>query len=518
MIRWKISTDNRVGMVHDVLRVFAAEEINIIAMEVIPKKIHLKLKDTSDSIKKKLHKKLSEIPGLRAVQSVEIMPQEEKEQQLRTVLNSISEGIIAINGAGVITTLNPAAENLFHRQSKEILGEPVQKILGEGIPIITCLQDGKRYDNQEMIINTSKGRSHYLSSGRPLCDDRGNIIGAVAVMKDIAQVRQLIYKMTRPSMITFAEILYQSEKMEQVIKLAKKTATSNSTILIRGESGTGKELFARAIHASSDRADQPFIPINCGALPDSLLESELFGYEEGTFTGGSKGGKQGLFEMAHNGTLFLDEIGELPTQLQVKLLRVLQEGKVRRIGGSNEQPIDVRIIAATNKDLEKMLENREFRKDLYYRLNVIPIHIPPLRERKEDILFLVKHYLELFSNECKKEAIRIGPEAIQNLLEYDWPGNVRELRNSIERAVHLANDNLICWNDLFPNRSGSIVKTLPIDISINQITSLDYAVSCIERLLLEKVLDEYNGSRQMGEVLGVSHTTVLNKMKKYDLL
>ncbi|AZR72558.1 Fis family transcriptional regulator [Anoxybacter fermentans] len=518
MIRWKITTGNRVGMVYDVLRVFAEENISIISMEVIPEQIHLKIERLNQTTVKKLKQKLFKIPEVYNIESVEVMPQEEREQQLRTVLDSISEGIIAINREGRITTLNPASEKIFHCPQEKLLNQPIQEFLGEEVPIISCLREGKSYDNKEMMIDTPEGRSHYLTSGRPIRDEHGNVIGAVAVMKDIHQVRQLIYKMTQPSMITFDDIIYQSQAMQQVVKLAEKAARSNSTILIRGESGTGKELFARAIHMSSMRRDKPFIPINCGALPDSLLESELFGYEEGTFTGARKGGKQGLFELAQGGTLFLDEIGELPTHLQVKLLRVLQEGKVRRLGSSKEQTVDVRIISATNKNLEKMVQHKEFREDLYYRLNVIPINIPPLRQRREDIPLLIDYFLQLFSREVGKSDLKIEDKAMKGLLEYDWPGNVRELRNAIERAVYLTNNNRITWSDLFPEQPELNKSNAAVEVKINRITALEEVVAAAERSLLQKVVKEYNSSRQMGKVLGVSHTTVLNKLKKYNLL
>lgn len=518
MVRWRITADNRVGMVYDVLRIFAEEAVNIIAMEVVPKQIHLKFKRLDQMTIENLWQRLSKISGVNKIDYVSVMPQEEREQQLLTILNSISEGIIAINQEGCITTLNPASEKILHHTSNQLLNQSMQDFLGEEMPIMTSLKEGRSYDNQEMLINTPYGQAHYLTSGRPLVDEQGNIIGAVAVMKDIKQVRKLIYKLTRPSMITFDDILYQSKAMEYIVQIAKKAALGNSTLLIRGESGTGKELFARAIHMFSSRQESPFIPINCGGLPDSLLESELFGYEEGTFTGGRKGGKQGLFELAQNGTLFLDEIGELPTHLQVKLLRVLQEGKVRRLGGSDEQFINVRILAATNKNLEKMIAHKEFREDLYYRLNVIPINLPPLRKRREDVLLLTKHFLQSFTEEVGRPELGIAEGAVQKLLEYEWPGNVRELRNAIERAVYLSNDDQITWEDLFPEKL-SLKKTgLSVEVKINQVTNLEEVVACAERALLAKVVDSYTGSRKMGEILGVSHTTVLNKLKKYGLL
>ena len=278
--------------------------------------------------------------------------------------------------------------------------------------MIKTLVTGESYDNEEMIINTEKLKSHYITSGRPILDEEGNPIGAVASLKDFENVMELIHIFTQPPMITFDEILGESKEMTRVKQLARIVAKSDSTVLIRGESGTGKELFARSIHMASPRRDKPFVPVNCAALPDTLLESELFGYEEGAFTGAKKGGKQGLFKYADKGTLFLDEIGEMSTHLQVKLLRVLQENKVRRVGADEEIPIDVRIITATNRNLEELIKNGQFREELYYRLNVIPLLIPPLRDRKEDIPILSHAFIKKLSYKMNKKVTNISEEAM----------------------------------------------------------------------------------------------------------
>lgn len=236
--------------------------------------------------------------------------------------------------------------------------------------------------------------------------------------------------------------------MEKLILSAQHYASSNSTILIRGETGSGKELFARAIHNASPRRDNIFLAINCTAIPDTLLESELFGYEEGTFTGANKGGKLGLFELASGGTLFLDEIGDISSTLQAKLLRVLQEHRVRRIGGNREIPINVRIISATNCNLEQMVKDGLFRQDLYYRLNVIPLYLPPLRERKEDIRLLANYLFQSTVNNINTSIKSISQEAFEKLTNYDYPGNVRELSNIIERAINVAQGSQITAEDI----------------------------------------------------------------------
>ena len=243
--------------------------------------------------------------------------------------------------------------------------------------------------------------------------------------------------------VEFSDIVGESKAICEVIDFSHKIAGSDSTVLIRGESGTGKELFARAIHNHSSRKDGPFVAINCGAIPETLLESELFGYEDGAFTGAKKGGKIGKCQLANGGTLFLDEVGDIPIFLQVKFLRMLQERTIEKVGGNKDIPIDIRVIAATNRNLETMIEDGEFRSDLYYRLNVIPIFIPPLRERSEDILVISRHFMEKYSKHLRKHVHDMTPQAAKILTDYPWPGNIRELENTIECALNVESQEIL---------------------------------------------------------------------------
>ncbi|NLZ90935.1 MAG: sigma 54-interacting transcriptional regulator, partial [Clostridiales bacterium] len=338
---------------------------------------------------------------------------------------------------------------------------------------------------------------------------------AVALIKDIKRVLELVYSMTSSPDITFDDILGVSDGIEYAKKIARMVANSNSTVLIRGESGTGKELFARSIHRASRRKDGPFVPVNCGALPDSLLESELFGYEEGAFTGARRGGKQGLFRFADGGTLFLDEIGELSPHLQVKLLRVLQEGGIRRVGGTEETKVDVRIIAATSRNLEEMLEQGLFRDDLYYRLNVVPLFVPPLRQRKEDIPILVDSFIGKVSENMGKPVKGITRQAVEKLTSYNWPGNVRELSNVIERAINLVQGGYIEERHIildmrYADREGG-GNLLKDDRTLRQI------LEETEKRVLKEAVERLGSSRRVGAALGISHTAVIKKMKKYDI-
>jgi len=322
--------------------------------------------------------------------------------------------------------------------------------------------------------------------------------------------------MTTSLPMTFADIPFASPVMGQLLGQARRYAASDSTILINGETGTGKELVARALHSASGRAHAAFVPINCAAIPDTLLESELFGYAEGAFTGAVKGGKPGLFELANGGTLFLDEVGDVSAHLQVKLLRVLQEQRVRRVGSTKEVAIDVRIIAATNRNLEDMVADKIFREDLYYRLNVIPLFIPPLRERFADIRLLSELFLKHFADKLQRTVKGFSPLALQRLEGYNWPGNVRQLKNTIERAVNLVDGVEVQSEHIFLGRlSGA--PTTPTLVQFETYQTLEERLGEIERVILQETFRRFRSSRRMGAVLGLSHTAVLKKMHKYEL-
>lgn len=518
-LRLRIEFEDRVGMVYDVSQVVSPKNINIISLQVLPNQMYLELESMPERRILALRDELQSIPGVKQIESIEVMPHEERERQIRAVLDSVSDGIIAVDRKGIITVFNPACEKILLVSAEQALGKDVADVISMDIPMINSLKHGTGYDNREIMITTPRGRHHYLSTGRPIKDTSGRVIGMVAALKDMSQVRDLVYSVTKPSMLTFEDIIYGSEAMERVIAMAKRVARSDSTVLIRGESGTGKELFARSIHMESPRRKKPFVPLNCAALPDSLLESELFGYADGAFTGAKKGGKQGLFEFAHEGTLFLDEIGELSPHLQAKLLRVLQDGKVRRIGDGHENAVNVRVIAATNRNLEEMIARGDFREDLYYRLNVFPIRLPALRERPEDIPFLVQHFLQKFSRGPGKEYLSISSGAMGLLLKNRWSGNVRELENVIERAINLVESGEIKPEHIIlDDAKNAISKDMFPERDVEgALTSLKTVSHQAELELLQQALKLHGSSRKAAKALGVSHTTILNKIKKFGL-
>ncbi len=335
-------------------------------------------------------------------------------------------------------------------------------------------------------------------------------------IETIAQLRNLVkeneyLRSKLASRFDFKNIIGKSEKMMDLFKLILDVAPTSTSVLIQGENGTGKELIANAIHFSSPNVKKPFIKLNCGVLVETLLESELFGHVKGAFSGAIKD-KIGRFEMANGGTLFLDEIGEISQNMQVKLLRVLQEGEFERVGGTETLKVDVRIIAATNKNLEEEIEKGNFRQDLFYRLNVIPIYVPPLRERKEDIRLLVDHFLEKYTKTYNKSVERVGDDVIAALEEYEWPGNIRELENMIERAMVLNKTGKLTI-DAFPE---NITRKKKNFVIYNEEAGLGDAVDEFERKLILSELQRYRGNKlKTAKALKVHRSTLMSKLKKY---
>ena len=378
---------------------------------------------------------------LRAVEEaanlLSVREEEQKNaQRFEAVLNFVHDGVLATDQGGLLTVVNPVAEKIFDVQRDEVLGLPVtsviqdtriDKVLASGSPEFDQLQQAPA--------------GHILTNRIPIRVD-GEVKGVVATFQEVSQIeaaerkiRQNLYGKGMVTRYTFRDILTRDPQMKRLIKLAKDYAKTNATILIQGESGTGKELFAQSIHAYSPRAQGPFVAINCSALPPPLLESELFGYVEGAFTGAKRSGKIGLFEMAHNGTIFLDEIGEMDRTLQARLLRVLEERQVMRLGSDSLIPVNIRVLAATNQDLRRLASQGTFRVDLLYRLNVLNLPMTPLRQRKVDIAYLAEYFLSRYQTEHRRRIEAIPPQISELLERYEWPGNVRELKNVMERLV-----------------------------------------------------------------------------------
>ncbi len=362
------------------------------------------------------------------------------------------------------------------------------------------------YGTIESAIEALKlGGYDYLQ--KPINFERLKILIERIIEKKKLQLENIMIKQRLKDRFSYDQLVGRSPKMQQIYEMIDRISTGSPTVLVQGESGTGKELVSNVIHQNSIRRDKPFIPVNCGAISEGLLESELFGHVKGAFTGAIKD-NIGLFKAADGGTIFLDEIAEVPPSLQVKLLRALQERKIRPVGDTREFGIDVRVIAATNRDLTKAIENNTFRKDLYYRLNVISIQMPPLRDIKDDIPHLVYHFMKKYSEETPRSVTRVAPEVIDLLMRYDWPGNVRQLENIIERAFALGEGDIICTQDL-----PAEIRNIDNQLSISN-TNLNLVEN--EKTLMLRALRQTKGNKaEAAKLLGINITTVYRKMEKY---
>ncbi|KLU62705.1 limonene hydroxylase [Peptococcaceae bacterium CEB3] len=435
--------------------------------------------------------------------------------QFRTVMNSIVEGIIAIDREGIINQVNRAAEKQLFAQASQIVGVHFNEVF-PGLAIPKVLELGQPYVEQEILYKSKEQHLQFIGTITPIKSE-GETAGIVISLRSVREMRKLAGRLIREERkYTLDGILGTSESITELKHKMQLVAATDSTVLITGESGTGKELFAQAIHGESHRKNGPFIAINCGAIPDMLLESELFGYEEGAFTGAVRGGKPGKFELADGGTIFLDEIGDMPLSLQVKLLRVLQELKIERIGGIKPTWVDVRIIAATNRNLEEMISRGEFRSDLFYRLSVIPFNIPPLRVRKEDLKLLLYHFLDKYNLLLNKHVTGFGPGVLEKMLAYPWPGNVRELENSIEYAINVAAGNYLeesCVpariKDFFTNHRGSLDD--------DGIVTLDQIEKHAIAMALRKFGTTGRAKEKAAQSLGMSRSTFYRKIKELGL-
>ncbi len=418
---------DRVGIVADISALIAQHGLNIVSMEVIREadraNVYVEAENGAQiADRRELFEILGRIPDLIEIRFIDTLPQEERENRFRVVLDNISDGVVSIDKEGRVTTINKMALDAMDRQASEVLGHNVKTLNLPDHTIRNCLK-GKTFFNVKKDLITDKGRVQYLATGRAIRDSGGQIIGAVEIAKDVQEIKKLAQSISENGEIVFSDIIGRHPAITTAVSFARKIAETDSIISIRGASGTGKELFARAIHSTSGRTGS-FVPINCAAIPEQLLESELFGYARGTFTGGRKEGKPGLFELAKDGTIFLDEIAEMPLSFQAKILRVIQDKTIRKIGGSTEVRIDTRIVTATNRHLEQRVEQKKFRQDLYYRINVLPIHIPPLKERRDDIPLLVAHFLFQLASKLGKPIQAVSPAGMDKLLRHDWPGNV----------------------------------------------------------------------------------------------
>ncbi|MFY9187789.1 MAG: sigma 54-interacting transcriptional regulator [bacterium] len=447
--------------------------------------------------------------GLATYQATEELRLQHKYQE--AIVESMSDGFLTIDVNGFITYMNATGGRILGVDPKTAVGKFIADIVDFKPVILSVLETGQGYVDKEFMVKTGTGLKHFIKTAIPIRDEDGNLTGVVDTFREIKRVRKMVNRMVgAQANFSFNDIIGQSPVLMDSIRLAKIAAQSSSNVLIEGESGTGKELFAQAIHNASSYCDGPFVAINCAALPRELIESELFGYEEGAFTGASRGGRPGKFELASGGTIFLDEIGDMPLDMQAKLLRVLQERRVLRLGGRHYISCDVRIIVATNKNLVQEVERGNFRRDLYYRLNVLSIVIPPLRQRGADLELLVQHLTHKISRQLDREVRSFSPGALEILRSFSWPGNVRQLENMVERAVNIAQNSEVTTEE--------VMRLFDQQQAPASVAEKPLSIEEVEQLAIERALKTADGNISLAaRLLKISRNTLYNKLKKYHI-
>lgn len=460
---------------------------------------------------------------------------------LESVLKHLDEGILVVDKNAVVTFYNEPATNIAGITQEKAIGKNILEIFPELTPETSTFY--RVLQNKQPIIDYVQTYHNYqgvkvstLTSTIPLME-QGEIVGALEIYRDLTQVKELSEKVLNLQSelfkkkhdekaykgnsvtYTFEDIIGQSRAIKDVKQRARKIADSNSPVLVYGETGTGKELLVQAIHNGGKRKSQPFIAQNCAALPNTLLDSILFGTTSGSFTGAKD--KPGLFELAHGGTLFLDEVNSMDMELQGKLLRVLQDGVIRRVGGTSTVVVDVRIIASTNEHPLKMVEQKLLRKDLYYRLNVIPLNIPALKERKEDIALLTRHFIAMYSGKVGRQVENISSEALQILQAYHWPGNIRELQYAIESIMNFTESNTIDVADIPQHISNSLYTAARTADEFEEnpmLTSLEAKLNDYEKQLIKQAIRQANGNgAKAARLLSMPRQTLHNKMRKHNI-
>nr|WP_298544857.1 sigma 54-interacting transcriptional regulator [uncultured Lachnoclostridium sp.] len=446
-------------------------------------------------------------------------------QILLEILENADNAVIIIDCKGTVVYINRFYAEHMNIKLEKLMGRNLYDIEPQA-KLLRVMEDGGGRDNDEVEYIKSLNIDS-VGLAFPLYDSRKEKVGACAIFKDVTHVVELTRKLQKSKEmvqylasqleaselpISFQSYISQNKDLQKTLSLAAKVANTNCTILIQGESGVGKEVMAKCIHNASSRKERPMIKVNCASIPENLLESELFGYEEGAFTGARKGGKLGKFELANKGTILLDEIGDMSLTMQSKLLRVLQEKELERVGGTKTIKLDVRVIAATNRNLEEMVEKNEFRSDLYYRLHVVPIHIPALRYRREDIMPLVRYFIERNGGD---ESTDLTPGAARMLEEYGWPGNVRELQNVIEYAMIVKTGDILEIKDFPQYLRGDGAEDGPAE---DGPCRLKDAVETLEKSMMQRALKRNNGNKSMAiNELGLSRRSFYEKLEKYGL-
>ena len=451
-------------------------------------------------------------------------------KQLNAIINSSFDGLWICDHKGKVVQINKASERINNVKAGQVIGKSMEMLINEGIIDRSVTLEVLKNRTGVTIIQNLKNGKQILVTGNPVFDDQGEIYLVVVNERDLTNLNKLRNELEESKALAsryrtelsllrnqksfLPETVFRSEVMQKVLNRSMKVAQVDSTVLIQGETGVGKGFLARLIHRASPRNAGPFIRVDCGAIPETLIESELFGYEKGAFTGARTEGKLGLLELAEGGTLFLDEIGDLPLNVQVKLLRFLEENSIMRVGGTSIREVETRVIAATHRNLEEMVKKGEFRKDLFFRLNVVPIHIPPLRKRAEDIPPLINFFLNKLNHKHSTEKT-ILPRVIDCLCQYPFSGNIRELSNLVERVVVLSQDQNIHLEDL-PSHVRHPDPNVDVWLK-SEDSNLSNAVARTEKELIIRALKTYGTQRKAARLLGIDQSTLARKAKRYGI-
>lgn len=548
-MRIDVQFQDRVGIAHEVLAVLAARKLNVVAVEVDPPHVYIDIPQLSNIAA--LRGALLKVAGVHTVQQVDVLPGTRRRLHLDALLAAMADPVLALDAKGCVVVANAAAQGLVAdgvANAGALEGKSLEQIFDDPGLQAELVASSFRLPAREVTL---QGKPFLLdvtpvSERGQVSSEPGSTVGAVVTLHAPQRLGGALHALQNFAAQGFDAIIGQSASIRALKARAVRAAQVDAPLMIIGETGTGKELVAQACHAASPRANAPFLALNCAALPESLAESELFGYTTGAFSGAQRGGKPGLIELAGGGTVFLDEVGEMSLYLQAKLLRFLNDGKFRRIGGEREIKVNVRIICATHRNLEQMVAERTFREDLYYRLNVLNLLVPPLRERPDDILLLTRHFIERACQQAQKPQCRLGSAAQAALSNHAWPGNVRQLQNVIFRAITMADNRVLDVVDLdlygaqkggqgggapvqamspaAVTQSGLVAQAngsdMPTPASLpDALTCTDWseAVAQFEAQLLRALYPHYRSSRKLAARVNMSHSMMALKLKKYGI-
>lgn len=512
-MRIDVQFADRVGIAHEILAVLARRNMNVVAVEVDSSDVFIDIPELTEDLLQPLRADFMRVAGVLAVKVVDMLPGARRRLHLDTLMEVMADPIMAVDAEGRIVAANAAAAAVARTHESALQGKTLEELFGESGLQKELLDGGFRAPPREVMLLGEPFLLEVAPVSEPVDSAFGQTVGGVISLHAPRRLGGRLHALHRVGG-GFDAILGESDAIRALKARAARVAVVDAPLLIVGETGTGKELVAQACHAASSRANAAFLALNCAAMPESLAESELFGYMPGAFSGAQRGGKPGLIEMADGGTVFLDEIGEMSLYLQAKLLRFLNDGRFRRIGSDRETKANVRIISATHRNLPKMVADGAFREDLFYRLNVLQLEMPSLRERPDDILILARHFIERACAQAQKPICRLSAQACAALIANRWPGNVRQLQNVVFRAITMTDKRLLDAEDLGLPADGPGVEEAG-QVMVQD--DWDTSIASFERALLQKLYSQYPSSRKLAARLKTSHSMIANKLRKYGI-